>query len=678
MRVPVTSCYEPTSVLDLRRSPSPVVPEKPVTNPVDVSHCISSVVSDPPPHHHHQAPLEWDEHALRNMDWDSIMKDLGLDDESVPAIKTIPPQVISPNSCENHIQNLPEFTSCELTHHSSVHSDFNNLYDFYSGLNQNPSNQSFNTNTNNYHDISCNFQNIGNFNLGFDFIEELLRAADCFDTHELQLAQVILARLNQRQRSPSGKPLQRAAFYFKEALQSLLTGSTRSTSLSSWSEIVQAIKAYRAFSVINPIPMFNHFTTNQALLEALDGSAPLIHIIDFDIGLGGQYASLMREIAEKNDHFCKFIRITAVVPEEYAIETRLIKDNLFQFAQDLKLRFQIEFVLIRTFEMLSFKAFKFLDGEKTAILLSPSIFRSLNLNVTAFLSDLRRVNPSVVVFVDSEVWMESGTTSFRKNFVNGLEFYAMMFESLDAAVVGGEWVRKIEALLLRPRILAAVEAAARRTAPPWREVFVGAGMRAVHLSQFADFQAVCLLGKVGLRLLLCPLGSNIVTRAACCSVGIVLPVYSTFRAIERKDENEQQKWLTYWAAYGSFTLVETFSDKLLSWFPYYYHFKFAFLVWLQLPSTEGAIQIYKNHLRPFLLKHQARIDQLMDFACAEMARFISTHQKELQFVRIMFMKIRGSGDAKVRGAVEPAESSGLRAIEGQTRMIPNPESDHDD
>ncbi|XWS42024.1 hypothetical protein CRYUN_Cryun17cG0133200 [Craigia yunnanensis] len=186
--------------------------------------------------------------------------------------------------------------------------------------------------------------------------------------------------------------------------------------------------------------------------------------------------------------------------------------------------------------------------------------------------------------------------------------------------------------------------------------------------------------EVGLRLLLCPLGTNIVTRAACCSVGIVLPVYSTFKAIERNEENEQQKWLTYWAAYGSFTLVEAFSDKFLSWFPYYYHFKFAFLVWLQLPSTEGAKQIYKNHLRPFLLKHQARVDQLMGFGGAEMARFISMHQEEFQFVRTMFMKIRGSANPKVRDATEPAESRRLHTIEGQTRMISNPESesDHDD
>ncbi|PHT30654.1 HVA22-like protein k [Capsicum baccatum] len=91
---------------------------------------------------------------------------------------------------------------------------------------------------------------------------------------------------------------------------------------------------------------------------------------------------------------------------------------------------------------------------------------------------------------------------------------------------------------------------------------------------------------VGLRLLFSPLASNIVVRTACCSVGVVLPVYSTFKAIEGRDENEQKKWLLYWAAYGSFSVVELCTDKFLRWFPLYYHMKFAFLVWLQLPITD--------------------------------------------------------------------------------------------
>ena len=112
--------------------------------------------------------------------------------------------------------------------------------------------------------------------------------------------------------------------------------------------------------------MFSIFTTNQALLEALHGSS-FMHVIDFDIGLGIQYASLMKEIAEKAES-CKInspvLRISAVVPEEYAVESRLIRENLNQFAHELRIRVQVEFELMRTFETLSFKAVKFIDGEK--------------------------------------------------------------------------------------------------------------------------------------------------------------------------------------------------------------------------------------------------------------------------------------------------------------------------
>ncbi|XP_011627756.1 HVA22-like protein k [Amborella trichopoda] len=149
-------------------------------------------------------------------------------------------------------------------------------------------------------------------------------------------------------------------------------------------------------------------------------------------------------------------------------------------------------------------------------------------------------------------------------------------------------------------------------------------------------------GEVGLRLLLCPFGSNIVVRTACCSVGIALPVYSTFKAIENKDQKEQEKWLLYWAVYGSFSLVEAFADKILYWFPLYYHMKFAFLVWLQLPTVEGAKQLYLKYLRPFLLKYQRRLDQILVVVSGEMRKFISAHQGEIQFMGAMVQKSVGA------------------------------------
>ena len=39
-----------------------------------------------------------------------------------------------------------------------------------------------------------------------------------------------------------------------------------------------------------------------------------------------------------------------------------------------------------------------------------------------------------------------------------------------------------------------------------------------------------------------------------CSIGIVLPVYKTFKAIEKKDQDEQQRWLLYWAGQLCYSL----------------------------------------------------------------------------------------------------------------------------
>ncbi|XP_030462685.2 scarecrow-like protein 15 [Syzygium oleosum] len=489
---PPPLCYEPTSVLDLRSPASDKHPEVSALTGGGGGGGGGGDGEDG------SAALHWDEHVLQTLDWDSIMRDLGLHDDSVPPFKANPH--VCPSDAFPPPPPPPQHQQQQQHHHHHhleppghfLPHDFA-LSDAY----PNPLD-------------SCADSPAGwNGGLGPDFFGELIQAAECFDSSELQLAQMILARLNQRLRSPAGKPLQRAAFYFKEAFQSLLllqSGSNRAPArLSSWPDIVQTIRAYKAFSGNSPISMFTQFTAIQALLESFDGSM-LFHVVDFDIGFGGHYASFMKEIAERADS-CKvqppIVRITAVVPEEFAIETKLIRDNLSQYAHELKLRCDVEFVLVRTFEMLSFKSIRFVDGESLAVHLSPAILHRLGpaSNVARFLGDVRRLNPSIVVFVDTEPWADAAPpASFKRSFLGCFEHYATVFESVDAATGGGDWARKIEAYLLRPRIAAAVEAAAaRRAAPPWREAFHGAGMRAVRLSQFADYQAECLLGKVQVR-----------------------------------------------------------------------------------------------------------------------------------------------------------------------------------
>ncbi|KAK1268006.1 HVA22-like protein k [Acorus gramineus] len=188
--------------------------------------------------------------------------------------------------------------------------------------------------------------------------------------------------------------------------------------------------------------------------------------------------------------------------------------------------------------------------------------------------------------------------------------------------------------------------------------------------------------EVGLRLLLSPLSSNVVIRTACCSVGIAYPVYSTFKAIENKDQNEQQRWLLYWAAYGSFSLVEVLSDKILSWFPFYYYAKFTFLVWLQLPSGNGSRHLYERHLRPFLLRHQARLDQIASAVSVEMDKFMSTHQDEIQILKTLFCRFIIAANQMVRGVIQPGQPQERSRIErpstNPTMQIGDSNPDHEE
>ncbi|KAJ4850413.1 hypothetical protein Tsubulata_007073 [Turnera subulata] len=124
-------------------------------------------------------------------------------------------------------------------------------------------------------------------------------------------------------------------------------------------------------------------------------------------------------------------------------------------------------------------------------------------------------------------------------------------------------------------------------------------------------------------------------------------------------------------AYGSFSLVEVFTDKLVSWIPYYYHIKFAFLVWLQLPSVNGAKQLYMSHLRPFLLRHQARLDLIVEFLHGETNKFISTNHGEFQFAKALVIKTLSSVNQMVRGATPPGGRRENGATEGMTSEMDN-------
>ncbi|GBG26489.1 Receptor expression-enhancing protein 5 [Hondaea fermentalgiana] len=98
----------------------------------------------------------------------------------------------------------------------------------------------------------------------------------------------------------------------------------------------------------------------------------------------------------------------------------------------------------------------------------------------------------------------------------------------------------------------------------------------------------------------------------CNLVGFVYPAYASFKAIETEQKDDDTQWLTYWVVYAVFNLVETFAGIILFWFPFYYSFKFGFLIWLFLPNVRGAQYLYSNFILPMFLQQEKRFGEAME------------------------------------------------------------------
>jgi len=95
-------------------------------------------------------------------------------------------------------------------------------------------------------------------------------------------------------------------------------------------------------------------------------------------------------------------------------------------------------------------------------------------------------------------------------------------------------------------------------------------------------------------------------------VGFIYPAYASYKALEVAQLDEVAQWLTYWVVFSLFAAVEGIVDRLVYWLPFYYIFKLAFILWLQLPQFRGASKLFKGAVKPLLKKHEAEIDRQID------------------------------------------------------------------
>jgi len=84
--------------------------------------------------------------------------------------------------------------------------------------------------------------------------------------------------------------------------------------------------------------------------------------------------------------------------------------------------------------------------------------------------------------------------------------------------------------------------------------------------------------------------------------GFVIPAYYSLQALFTTQKADDTQWLTYWVSFSFLSVIEAGFDPTY-WFPFYYLFKFAFILWLALPQFSGAQVLFRNALYPLFARY---------------------------------------------------------------------------
>ncbi|KAL9302856.1 Scarecrow-like protein 27 [Arabidopsis thaliana] len=344
-------------------------------------------------------------------------------------------------------------------------------------------------------------------------IEQLFNAAELIGTtgnnngDHTVLAQGILARLNHHLNTSSNhkSPFQRAASHIAEALLSLIHNES-SPPLITPENLILRIAAYRSFSETSPFLQFVNFTANQSILESCNESGfDRIHIIDFDVGYGGQWSSLMQELASgvggRRRNRASSLKLTVFAPPPSTVsdefELRFTEENLKTFAGEVKIPFEIELLSVELLLNPAYWPLSLRTSEKEAIAVNLPVNSVASGYLPLILRFLKQLSPNIVVCSDRGC--DRNDAPFPNAVIHSLQYHTSLLESLDAnqnqddSSIERFWVQpSIEKLLMkRHRWI--------ERSPPWRILFTQCGFSPASLSQMAEAQAECLLQRNPVR-----------------------------------------------------------------------------------------------------------------------------------------------------------------------------------
>uniref|UniRef100_A0A8C6VNU6 Receptor expression-enhancing protein n=1 Tax=Naja naja TaxID=35670 RepID=A0A8C6VNU6_NAJNA len=152
-------------------------------------------------------------------------------------------------------------------------------------------------------------------------------------------------------------------------------------------------------------------------------------------------------------------------------------------------------------------------------------------------------------------------------------------------------------------------------------------------------------------------------------LGTLYPAYASYKAVRNKDVREYVRWMMYWIVFALFMATETVTDTFISWFPFYYEIKMAFVVWLLSPYTKGASLLYRKFVHPTLSSKEKEIDH---FICQAKERgyesLVSFGKRSINVAATAAIQVAAKGQGALAGRLRSFSMQDLRSMP-ETAMV---------
>ncbi|XP_021281121.1 protein SCARECROW-like [Herrania umbratica] len=258
---------------------------------------------------------------------------------------------------------------------------------------------------------------------GLSLITLLLECAVAISVDNLGEAHRMLLELTQMASPYAPSCAERVVAYFAKAMSSRV--------INSWLGICSPLInyksvhcAFQAFNNVSPFIKFAHFTSNQAILEALH-RRDRVHIIDLDIMQGLQWPALFHILATRIEG-PPHVRMTGMGSSmELLVETG---KQLSNFAKRLGMSFEFH-PIAKKFGEIDITMVQVRRGETIAVhWLQHSLYDATGPEWKT-LRLFEQLAPRVITLVEQDLFHGG---SFLDRFVGSLHYYSTMFDSLGA------------------------------------------------------------------------------------------------------------------------------------------------------------------------------------------------------------------------------------------------------